>query len=458
MIKEQLTGSKSRQRNRLSIEEVVYMTVSAKQTEAPEKRPFRSRLGLSIRKYAAALGPPVFAVILSIIAGAIVILITRPDKTVDPFTDILHAYSALFTGSYGSFSSISDTLVSVSPLIFASISVAIAFRAGLFNIGAAGQLAVGAMAADIIGLTFTSWPSWILIPTMLLASILAGAIWGGIAGFLKAWRGAHEVVTTIMLNWIAFYVTDYLIVSAPFAAPFGTTQTIALPPNATLPPIVGLYNQIFAHGQPVLDPFTYKIDVSIFFALIALVVYWFIISRTTFGYEIRVIGQNPKAAKYAGIPTKRNTFLVMAIAGGFAGLAGSTNLMGQAGYNLTATAFSILPTGFDAIAVALLGQTTAIGILLASLLVGGLRSGSTAMQVMAHVDPNLVLIIEALVLFFIAAEFIPVLRRILPRWLRPRFVPRLQAATIDSTVMGAQAKGDDSEQYIVQITDLEKEE
>jgi general nucleoside transport system permease protein len=434
------------------------MAVPVKQTEAPEQRPPASRLGSLARKYGSALGPPVFAVILAMIAGAIVIIITRPDKTVDPFTNVIHAYSALFTGSYGSLSSISDTLVRVSPLIFASISVAIAFRAGLFNIGAAGQLAVGAMAADMVGLTFTSWPSWVLIPTMLLASILAGAIWGGIAGFLKAFRGAHEVVTTIMLNWIAFYGTDYLINSPPFAAPFGTTQTIALPPNATLPPIAGVYNQIFGNGQPLLNTFTYKVDVSIFFALIALVIYWFIISRTTFGYEIRVIGQNPKAAKYAGIPTRRNIFLVMAIAGGFAGLAGSTNLMGQPGYNLTATAFSALPTGFDAIAVALLGQTTAIGILLASLLIGGLRSGSTAMQSLAHVDPNLILIIEALVLFFIAATFLPVLRRALPAWLRPRFRPTLQTTVVARTSVDLPGNGNGDAQSGMEISDLEKEE
>jgi simple sugar transport system permease protein len=434
------------------------MAVPVKQTEAPEQRPPASRLGSLARKYGSALGPPVFAVILAMIAGAIVIIITRPDKTVDPFTNVIHAYSALFTGSYGSLSSISDTLVRVSPLIFASISVAIAFRAGLFNIGAAGQLAVGAMAADMVGLTFTSWPSWVLIPTMLLASILAGAIWGGIAGFLKAFRGAHEVVTTIMLNWIAFFGTDYLINSPPFAAPFGTTQTIALPPNATLPPIAGVYNQIFGNGQPLLNTFTYKVDVSIFFALIALVIYWFIISRTTFGYEIRVIGQNPKAAKYAGIPTRRNIFLVMAIAGGFAGLAGSTNLMGQPGYNLTATAFSALPTGFDAIAVALLGQTTAIGILLASLLIGGLRSGSTAMQSLAHVDPNLILIIEALVLFFIAATFLPALRRALPAWLRPRFRPTLQTTVVARTSVDLPGNGNGDAQSGMEISDLEKEE
>src|SRR5260370_127788 len=162
------------------------MAVPVKQTEAPEQRPPASRLGSLARKYGSALGPPVFAVILAMIAGAIVIIITRPDKTVDPFTNVINAYSALFTGSYGSLSSISDTLVRVSPLIFASISVAIAFRAGLFNIGAAGQLAVGPMAADIVGLTFTSWPSWVLIPTILLASILPGPICGGLPAFLNA--------------------------------------------------------------------------------------------------------------------------------------------------------------------------------------------------------------------------------------------------------------------------------
>lgn len=434
------------------------MAEPVKQTEAPEQRPPASRFQARMRKYGAALGPPVVAVILAMFTGAVVILITWPDKTVGPFQNIFNAYSALFTGSYGSLGNISDTMVRVSPLIFASISVAIAFRAGLFNIGAAGQLAVGAMAADMIGLTFSSWPSWLLVPTMLLASILAGAIWGGIAGFLKAWRGAHEVVTTIMLNWIAFYGTDYLINSAPFTAPFGVTQTLALPPNATLPPIAGVYNQIFGNGQPLLDTFTYKIDISLFFALIALVIYWFIISRTTFGYELRVIGQNPKAARYAGIPIKRNTFLVMAIAGAFAGLAGSTNLMGQPGYNLTATAFSTIPTGFDAIAVALLGQTTAIGILLASLLIGGLRSGSTAMQAIAHVDPNLVLIIEALVLFFIAAEFIPVLRRALPAWLRPRFVPTLQATTVAGTSVDLPENGNGEAHNGVELFNLDKGE
>src|SRR6266852_1306195 len=412
------------------------MAVTSKQPETSEQRPPGSKLAIWARKFGAAFGRPVISVILAFIAGAIVILITWPDKTVGPFQNIINAYGALFTGSFGMPVNLSNTLVRDTRLIFTSLSVAFAFRAGLFNIGASGQLAVGAMAADMVGLTFTSWPSWILVPAMLLASILAGALWGGIVGFLKASRGAHEVVTTIMLNWIAFWGTDYLINSPPFTAPNGVAQTLSLSPQAQLPSLALLYNQTLGKFLPQLDPFalfSYLVDVSLFLALIAVVIYWFIVSRTTFGYEIRVIGQNPKAALYAGIPTKRNIFLVMAIAGAFAGLAGSTHLMGQPGYRLTATAFSSDPTGFDAIAVALLGQTTAIGILLASLLIGGLRSGSTAMQSLAHVDPNLILIIEALVLFFIAAQFLPVLWRALPVWLRPRFRPNLQTTLIART-------------------------
>jgi len=439
------------------------MAVPTKQPETSEQRPPVTKLQAGIRKFGTALGRPLISVILAFIAGAIVIIITWPNKQVDPFTNVINAYTTLFTGSFGTPANFSDTLVRVTPLIFTSLSVAIAFRAGLFNIGAAGQLAVGAMTADIVGLTFASWPSWVLIPTMLLASILAGAIWGGIVGFLKAWRGAHEVVTTIMLNWIAFWGTDYLINSPPFTAPFGVTQTIALSPQATLPSLALLYNQTLGNFLPRFDSFalfSYKVDVSLFLALIAIVIYWFIISRTTFGYEIRVIGQNPKAAQYAGIPIKRNIFLVMAIAGAFAGLAGSTHLMGQPGYELSATAFSSDPTGFDAIAVALLGRTTAIGILLASLFFGGLRSGSTAMQAIAHVDPNLVLILEALVLFFIAAEFLPTLQRAMPKWLevsrRPALVPPITGTTTVAVPENGNGNGDVENR--VEISDLEKEE
>src|SRR6266567_3840702 len=393
------------------------MAVSAKQPETSEQRPPASKIPAWMHKFGTALGRPIISVILAFIAGAIVIIITWPDKTVDPFTNVINAYTTLFTGSFGTPVNLSNTLVRTTPLIFTSLSVAIAFRAGLFNIGAAGQLAVGAMAADMVGLTFTSW-----------------------------------------LNWIAFWGTDYLINSPSFTAPNGVTQTLALSPQATLPSLAALYNQTLGNFLPPLDPFalfSYTVDVSLFLALIAVVIYWFIASRTTFGYEIRVIGQNLKAALYAGIPTKRNIFLVMAIAGAFAGLAGSTHLMGQPGYELSATAFSGDPTGFDAIAVALLGRTTAIGILLASLFIGGLRSGSTAMQAIAHVDPNLVLILEALVLFFIAAEFLPTLQRSMPQWLMASRRPALVPAITGSTSVRVPENGNGDVQNEVEISNLD---
>lgn len=394
------------------------MAVPLTQPETPGRRPSAaSRFRMQLRALGVMLARPVVAIIFAFIAGAIVILITWPNKAVDPFTNVISAYATLFTGSYGDLHNISNTLVQVIPLTLASLSVAIAFRAGLFNIGAAGQLAAGGTVADMIGLTHQSWPAWLLVPTMILAGIAAGAALGGIVGFLKAWRGAHEVVTTIMLNWIVFWTSDYIINSTPYVTPFGTPETRVLPANAQLPSLAALSNQLF-HTQ--FNTFLYTVDVSIFFVLIAVFLYWFINSRTTFGYELRVVGQNPQAAKYAGIPIKRTILQVMLISGAFSGLAGVLNLMGQPGYNLSATAYSQLPTGFDAIAVALLGNVSAIGILISALFLGGLRSGSTDMQAIAHVDPNLVLIIEALILFFVAAEFIPVIRRHLPGWMRSR--------------------------------------
>ncbi len=394
------------------------MAVPLMQPETSEQRP---PAATRFRRWGSALvlslARPVVAVIFAFIAGAIVILITWPDKTVDPFTNVYNAYATLLHGSYGNSVNISTTLVQVIPLTLASLSVAIAFRAGLFNIGAAGQLAAGGTVADMIGLTHQTWPGWLLVPTMILAGVASGAALGGIVGFLKAWRGAHEVVTTIMLNWIVFFGSDYVINSKPFVNPFGTPETTALPTNAQLPSLAALSNQWF-HTN--FSTFNYTLDVSIFLVIIAVVLYWFLISRTTFGYELRVVGQNPQAARYAGIPIKRTILMVMIISGAFSGLAGTLNLMGQPGYNLSATAYSQLPTGFDAIAVALLGNTTAVGVVISSLFLGGLRSGTTEMQSIAHVDPNLVLIIEALVLFFIAAEFIPVIRRHLPGWMRSK--------------------------------------
>ncbi|HEY0755389.1 MAG TPA: ABC transporter permease [Ktedonobacteraceae bacterium] len=383
-----------------------------------------------LRKYAAKVSRPIFAVILAVIIGAIVILFTSPGALDARFQVVVSAYSALWDGSFGSMASLSNTLVKVTPLILAGLSVAISFRAGLFNIGAAGQMVVGAMAADILALKEPHWPAWLLIPAMLLLSMLIAGAWGALVGFLKAWRGAHEVVTTIMLNWVAFNFTDYLI-NGPFAAPGGSEQTIALPPGAQLPQLTTVYNQTLGQFLPKADPYQYLVDVGLFLALLALVVYWFISRRTAFGYEIRVLGENPRAAVYAGIPTKRNILLVMAIAGAFAGLGGALHLMGQFPYQLIATTSRIDPTGFDAIGASLLGMNTAFGVLLGSLLFGGLRAASPLVQA-SGISGDIVLILEALVLFCIGSEFIPALRRILPNWLR--FTPIRQQQTMPPSV------------------------
>lgn len=383
-----------------------------------------------LRKFLLAAVGPLFAVILAMIFGIIVIMITSPGSPIDRFNEALSAYQTLFGGAFGNGQNLSFTLVNVTPLILAGLSVAIAFRAGLFNIGAAGQLAMGGMTAGVIAFTFPNWPGWLLIPIMLISSILVGAIWGGIVGLLKAWRGAHEVVTTIMLNWIAFYFTDYLI-DGPYQTKHGADQTNALPAQATLPHIADFYNSTLGTFLPKIANATqYLVDVGFFFSLAALVLYWFIVSRTTFGYELRVIGQNLKAAKYAGIPIKRNLLLVMAIAGGFSGLAGALELMGQFPYTLIATDFAIQTTGFDAIGVALLGRMTSVGVLLGALLFGGLRQGGTIMQLNAGVPGDLVYIIQALVLFSIAAQFLPVFQRSFIRFQARRRKPILAAATI----------------------------
>lgn len=393
-----------------------------------------------MRKLGSSIGRPVFSVILAIIAGGVVIMITSPGSLGDRFSAATGAYQALFSGSFGTVQSFAFTLVGVGPLILAGISVAIAYRARLFNVGAEGQLAVGAMVADIMGLKAGGLPGWLLIPGMIIAAALAGAVWGGIVGFLKAWRGAHEVVTTIMLNWIAFFVTDYLI-TGPFKAASGADSTASLPAQATLPQLAILYNNTLGKFLPAIaNPTGYLVDFSIILALIGLLIYWFIMTRTTFGYEVRVIGDNPKAARYAGISIKKNILAVMMIAGAFSGMAGAFRLMGQFPYQLIGSTFRIDTVGFDAIGVALLGHMTAVGILFGALLFGGLRQGAGLMQLQAGIPGDLVFIIQALVLFSIASEFLPAIWRRLP--LRNAFIRKPPLATTSLEVTMSELQED----------------
>jgi simple sugar transport system permease protein len=303
---------------------------------------------------------------------------------------------------------------------------------------------------------------------MLLASILSGALWGAIVGALKAWRGAHEVVTSIMLNWISFSVAAYLV-EGPFQAPGLVQQTLPLGQNATLPSLALLYNQTLGTFLPAIDaPTQYTVDAGLLIALVALLVYWFVTARTTFGYELRVIGQNPKAARYAGIPLKKNIIFAMALAGAFAGLAGSTRLMGQAPYQLISPSFATDNTGFNAIGVALLGRTTATGVLLAGLLFGALAQSGPYMQSYVNVPGDIIYIMQALVLFSISVEYIPVGLRFFARFqarsARPELVPNLlhveaaEATIAPATVAESEPLGGDDVETVDQAATSTRQE
>ncbi|WP_052891197.1 ABC transporter permease [Thermogemmatispora carboxidivorans] len=424
------------------------MALQTAQPRSPTPPALETRsttLLLWLRRVGSGLGRPLLALALALIAGLIVIMITASGSLFDRFNAALLAYGYLFSGAFGNAANLSFSLVNVTPLIFTGLSVAIAYRARLFNIGAEGQFAAGAILAAFVGMKCSTWPGWLLTPLMIVAGSLAGALWGGIVGLLKAWRGAHEVVTTIMLNWIIFYVSDWLV-SGPLQAPGQADQTPSMPPQTNLPKLSVLYNQTLGHFLPTISqPEQYVVDVGFLFALVALVAYWFLMSRTTFGYETRVVGENPRAAQYAGISVKRNVVLVMALAGLFAGLGGTLQLMGQYPYEVVGQVFRNDTTGFDAIGVALLGRMTAIGIFLGALLFGGMRQGGSLMQLKANVPGDLVYIIEALVLFSIAVRFLPVIRQALVKRFSAARQPTVVAALAGGVVDLDQAPANGAE-------------
>jgi general nucleoside transport system permease protein len=341
-------------------------------------------------QWASGILVPVASVVLALIVGGFVVLASRSN----PFV----AYGQLAQGAFGGGYNISETLVASIPYMLAGLAVAFAFRAGLFNIGAEGQLYLGAIVSTWIGFSF-NWPGYLLIPAALLGAIVGGGVWGGIVGVLKAWRGAHEVITTIMLNYTAILLSSYLIEQAPSGklGPF-QAQTILGSPisksvNAQLPVIVP--NSLVQNG---------RLHAGLFVALICAVLFWFILWRTTLGYRLRAVGLNPKAAAYGGISVGWSIVIAMFIAGAFAGLGGMVNVYGLFPYRMAAT-FSP-GYGFQAIAVALLGKNTAVGVVLAAILFGALETGATLMQANANVSFHLVEIVEGLIIFFVGADAI----------------------------------------------------
>jgi len=392
----------------------------AVETEVPEA-------SAGLPAWRRALRPmlvPALAVFTGLVIGAIVIAIT--DATVvaayrnflsAPGTalsatwhSIATAYGALFQGSIGSPSEvyqgiqayvasgdstplvkalwpITESLVTATPYILAGLGVALGFRCGLFNIGVEGQFFIGALCSAWVGYTFTDLPWFIHLPLAVLAGAVGGAFWGAIPGYLKAVTGAHEVVNTIMMNWIAFRLSDWLL-NGPMKATGYRPITPQIESTAALP-------RIF--------PPPLRFHVGFFLALaVAALVYW-LLFKTTVGFEIRAVGANPDAARYAGVNITWNFVLAMVLSGALAGLAGATQVLGtdhwvgqgfSAGY------------GFDAIALALLGKSHPLGVVIAGVLFGTLRSGATRMQSMAGIPIDIISIIQALVIIFVAAPAI----------------------------------------------------
>ena len=339
---------------------------------------------------------PLLAMLSALIIGAIVMIFTTPDVArawasvgrnpqgalSASWELVSTAYGALFRGAFGSPTSVSETLVATTPLLLAGLSVALAFRAGLFNIGAEGQMISGILCASYVSFTF-DLPALIHLPMALVAGFIGGAFWGSIPGFLKAKTGAHEVITTIMLNYIALNLLTFLLKTTIYQRP-GRTDPLSkdVAASARLP----------SFGD-------FRVNWGIVLAVLMAVVVWYLLFRTTIGFRFRAVGANPSAATYAGMSVAGTYVLVMAVAGGLSGLAGTANLLGVR-YSMSP---GFLGYGFDAIALALLGRTHPLGVVLAALLFGALRAGSLAMQGAAGVGTDIIVVIQALIIMFVAA-------------------------------------------------------
>jgi ABC-type uncharacterized transport system permease subunit len=319
---------------------------------------------------------PLLSIITSLIIGAVIIWASG--------ADVYAAYKGLWQGAFGNARAISETFVSTTPYILTGLAVAFGFRCGLFNIGAEGQLYAGAIAAAYIGYACNGLPHFIHLPIAIIAGIIAGGIWGAIPGYLKAKTGAHEVINTIMLNHIMLRLTDYLVKNPMLDPKASVPRTPYILKTAYLPKI---FPGLRLHWGFIL-------------AIAAIFLIYFLLFKTKTGFEIRTVGLNQDAAHYAGMSISRNFVLAMAISGALAGLAGAGEVLGL-NYNLPATFVSGF--GFDAIAIALLAKSNPFAVFPSAMLWAALRNGAGLMQIRAQISIDLINIIQAFVIMFIAA-------------------------------------------------------
>ncbi|MEU4196134.1 ABC transporter permease [Kribbella sp. NPDC026611] len=366
---------------------------AAEPAKAPAREPQRSGLPSWAVQGLVSLS----ALVLALVVGAILIIVgdDQVQATIKYFgaapgdtfsaaaTAVGEAYKALASGAFGGINAISESLTQATPLICGGLAVSLAFRTGLFNIGAQGQLIVGAILAGYVGFAW-HLPVVLHLVLAVIAGLIGGALWGGVVGALKARTGAHEVIVTIMLNYVAIYLLQWLLTTKTFQRP-GRTDPIS--------PIVDSNAQFPQFGST-------RLHLGFLLALLAAIFVWWLLNRSTIGFELRAVGANADASRTAGMSVGRAYIIAMVVAGALAGLAGAQQVLGT---DLPLTDGVAASVGFDAITVALLGRGTPLGTVLAGLLFGALNAGGLQMQLITQTPLTLTTVLQAVIVLFVAA-------------------------------------------------------
>jgi simple sugar transport system permease protein len=322
---------------------------------------------------------PLVSVLIALAIASIVIILIGKNP--------IYAYRVMIVGAFGGAEQLANTIVKMTPLVLTGLAVGFGFRAGIFNIGAEGQMAMGALIGSMVAMNVGFLPPFLAIPLSLIFGMLAGAIWASIAGFLKAFTGAHEVISTIMLNWIATNIAIFMV-SGPLAIGSGTPKSPEISESSKLPIILKVKAT--------------EMSIAIFIAIMVAIVMYVILEKSTMGYELKGVGFNPHAAEYGGVNIKKSIILTMAISGALAGMAGIIDILGVPPNRFVGELTG--GRGFDGITIALIGRNHPIGIIFAALLIASLRTGSNAMQITAQIPNDIVMIIQGIVIFLVAAE------------------------------------------------------